>query len=45
MKGMAIKIAITNVSLKGVRKGDATSVAIIVAPSGRNALRGSETNP
>jgi hypothetical protein len=42
IKGIAIKIANTRVSLKGVRKGDATSVAIMVAPSGKNARRGSE---
>jgi len=40
---MAINIAATRVSLKGVRKGDATSVAIMLAPGGSNSLKGSDT--
>jgi hypothetical protein len=40
---MATKIAVNRVSLNGVRKGEATSVAIMLAPSGSRARRGSET--
>ena len=36
---MAINIAATRVSLKGVRKGDATSVAIMLAPGGSNSRK------
>ena len=37
-----MKIDSTKESLNGVKNGDATSVAIMVAPSGKNRLRGSE---
>ena len=42
---MAIKIAKTRLSLKGVRKGDATPVAIMVEPSGISFLSGADTKP
>ncbi|MNT97573.1 hypothetical protein D3C72_2399250 [compost metagenome] len=41
--GMARNSATTMVSLNGVRKGEATSVAIMVAPSGRYWRSGAET--
>jgi hypothetical protein len=43
MTGMATKTASTKDSLKGVRKGEVTSVAIIEEPSGSSVLKGSET--
>ena len=39
--GMVSATAATNASLNGVRNGEATSVAIIVLPSGRRSRRGS----
>ncbi|MNE89322.1 hypothetical protein D3C80_1867240 [compost metagenome] len=41
--GIAINRDTIMVSLKGVRNGDATSVAIIVAPAGKLARSGAET--
>ncbi len=43
MYGIAANRDITSVNLKGVRKGEATSVAIIPEDSGINARIGSET--
>ena len=40
-----MKMASTRLSLKGVKNGEATPVAIIVEPSGINSLSGAETNP
>lgn len=42
MTGMAKKTARTIDSLKGVKKGDVTSVAIMEEPSGKRLLKGSE---
>ena len=41
--GIAKKIAKTKASLKGVRKGEATPMAIILVPSGISSRNGAET--
>lgn len=41
--GMARNSATTMVSLNGARNGEATSVAIMLVPSGRKRRNGSET--
>jgi hypothetical protein len=42
-KGMARKTAAASASLKGVRNGDATCVAIMLVPAGSCAMRGPAT--
>ncbi len=42
--GMARNSATTMVSLNGARNGEATSVAIMLVPSGRKRRNGSETS-
>ena len=42
MNGILIKKEVTKASLKGVRNGEATSVAIMLEPGGMRFLSGSE---
>jgi hypothetical protein len=43
MYGIEMKIASISVSLKGIRNGEATSIAIMLVPSGMCASSGSAT--
>ena len=42
--GMATNTAVTSASLKGVRKGEATWVAIMLVPAGITAISGLAMN-